>query len=189
MEQLLKLRANVVTILEELGDSVTVIEVKKNTRLLSFGQSQDSIYYIREGVIRSYSFVDDREWTSWFFGKDDFALSVESFVLGGASLDNLETCSKAILIAITKADFQSLYENNPVIREALASLTRIFFQLGRERLRALCLDGSYERYKNFRETHSYINAHVNRNHLASYLGMTNECLSRIERKYENIIHS
>lgn len=189
MKQLLKLRATVVSIFDELGDNITVIEAKKNTRLLSFGQNQDSIYYVKEGVVRSYSFVDDREWTNWFFGKDDFALSIESFVMGGASLDNLETCSKTVLIGIKKTDFNSLYENSPAIRQELNNLTRIFFLLGRERLRTLCLDGSFDRYKKFRETHSYINERINRNHLASYLGMTNECLSRIERKYENIIHN
>ena len=65
--------------LSVLKKSFSKIEVKKDHLLLKQGQVCNNLYFISEGISRSFSIKDDKEYTTWFGFKNNFITSFISF--------------------------------------------------------------------------------------------------------------
>lgn len=167
----------------EVTNKVVSLDFKRNTRLLSPGQMQDYLYYINDGVVRSYSIVDGKEWTNWFFKRDEFLVSAECFFLKEQSLCYFETCHCVNLFAIKIDDFNNLMSKYTDIKRIEIEILDNFFSRGRQLAHLLSNLNSSQRYERFVEEEEYINNRVVRKYLASYLGVSPEFLSKVENKY------
>lgn len=167
----------------EISNKVVLLDLKRNTRLLSPGQTQDYLYYINDGVVRSYSVVDGREWTNWFYKKDDFLVSADCFFFNKQSLDYFETCDDVRLYAIKIDDVNYLLSKYEVIKRIEKDILGDFFSRGRQLTYLLSNLNSSQRYESFVEEEDYVNNRVIRKYLASYLGVSPEFLSKVEKKY------
>lgn len=156
--------------------------VQKNSPLVREGQVCSKLYFIEKGVGRSYYLKEaGKEVTQWFFVEGQFMSSIESFFQQDPSLYYLEMLEDAIVYSITREKLDLLfarYHNMEKLGRLLSTemLTRVVNKL------------SAIQFQTARERHDYmltefpdIANRVPLGHIASYLGMTQETLSRIRR--------
>lgn len=66
---------------EDLQKMSIVLELDEGHSLLQPRQSLQSVYFVKNGVIRSSVKKVQTEFTNWFYGKGDMMIAAESFYL------------------------------------------------------------------------------------------------------------
>lgn len=171
---------------EELHDIVSQFkreEIAKNTTLIAEGEISRRFYFMESGMGRSYYLKEDgKDITQWFFGRGKFMASVDSFFQQSPSLYFLETLEDSVLYSISKTEMDLLFSKYHKM-EQLGRLTSIeMLTKVTNKLNAIQFQTAKQRYEYMLEEFPDISHRVSLGHIASYLGMTQETLSRIRRK-------
>ncbi|MDO1449813.1 Crp/Fnr family transcriptional regulator [Rhodocytophaga aerolata] len=167
---------------EAITRCLTKQELKKKTLLLQEGKVCDRVYFIEKGLARAYYFMDGQEITSWFMKENDMIISVYSFFSQRISYENMELEEDSILISITNKDLQMLYRQFPEFNFFGRVLTEDYYVRSEERIISHRMQTAEQRYEAlFKSSPSLFNRVLNK-HIASYLGMSAETLSRIRKK-------
>ncbi|QAA82648.1 Crp/Fnr family transcriptional regulator [Aequorivita sp. H23M31] len=169
----------------ELADITSHFEkenISKNTRLIEQGEICKKLYFVETGMGRSYYLKEDgKEVTQWFFGVGKFMTSVDSFFQQTPSLYYLETLEDSILYSISKEEMDLLFAKYQKMEQlgrlvSIEMLTKVV-----NKLNAIQFQTARERYDYMLAEFPDISYRVPLGHIASYLGMTQETLSRIRR--------
>lgn len=166
-------------IAKEIRINSQLITVKPGQLILSEWQKQENMFFLVEGVVRRYSIMDDKEFTNWFFSKGDFAISENSMLLGTNSEDYLETTCPSILIQIEKSKYLRLQEQSLQFKEIQVKLYQSYLKRRREHQYSMSSLSALDRYREFLKMNSYSYKRIKMQHLASFLGITEQSLSRI----------
>lgn len=159
------------------------VNVKKGEILLRPDDIADTQYYILEGCLRTYHIdTHGKEHTVQFGIKDWWISDYTAFFSSEKSIMTIEVIQDAILYKITKEDKEYLYKEIPRIDKFFRiKLERAFASFQRRILSNLSQTAT-ERYLNFIKTYPNIEKSVKNYHIASYLGITTESLSRIRKE-------
>ncbi len=169
----------------ELHDIVSQFEkenIPKNTLLIKEGQVSKKLYFVEKGMGRSYYLKDDgKDVTQWFFGVGKFMTSVDSFFQQSPSLYYLETLEDSVIYSISKENIDILFSKYQKMEQfgrlvSIEMLTKVV-----NKLNAIQFQTARERYDYMLAEFPDISYRVPLGHIASYLGMTQETLSRIRR--------
>lgn len=169
---------------EELSDVLTYFNMEcyaKKDLIIRKGQVCNKLYFIKTGLARSYYLKDGKEVTQWFFNEQQFMTSLESFFEQTGSLYYIEVIEETVLYSITKTDLDFLFSKYAKMEKfgrllSVEMLTKIA-----NKLNSIQFQTAKERYKYMLEEYPDILYRVPLGHLASYLGMTQETLSRIRK--------
>ena len=156
-----------------------VKEFKKKTHLLKEGQVCNYIYFIEQGLVRSYYVKDGNEICSWFMKQGDVIISVASFYTRKPSYESIQAIEDTTAYFISYDELQILYKKFVEFNIIGRVLTEKYYQLSEERLYSIRKQKSVERYNFLLTHHPEILQRVPRKYIASYLGVTEETLSRI----------
>lgn len=174
--------------IQYLSDKLQKKTLKKKEFLLKANQEVNDIHYIHSGCLRTY-FIDDtgKEHTLQFAIKgwwisDYIALFGKQKT---KSVSYIECIKEATLFKISKKDFDSLCDEMPKInRFHIQNLESAFAAFQRRILENLTLSAK-ERYLNFINAYPNIEQNIKNYHIASFLGITTESLSRIRKEIAN----
>ncbi|RKE92223.1 Crp/Fnr family transcriptional regulator [Ichthyenterobacterium magnum] len=165
-------------------ESVFFKEVyKKGTVLLKAGDYVDKQYYILEGCLRSYH-IDNhgREYTVQFGIKDWWMSDYTAFFSTSKAIMNIEVLKNATLYRLTKEHKEYLYTKIPRIESFFRKKLERAFAAFQERILSSLSQPASKRYINFIKTYPNIEKSIKNYHIASYLGITTESLSRIRKE-------
>nr|WP_321230713.1 Crp/Fnr family transcriptional regulator [uncultured Psychroserpens sp.] len=156
---------------------------KKGTQLLIPGNTGDIQYYVFDGCLRLYHIDNQgKEHTVQFGIKDWWVSDCTAFFSESKALMNIETINDAIVYEISKQNRDYLYEQIPKIETFFRKkLERAFAALQRRIIINLSQNAT-ERYLDFINTYPNIEQSIKNYHIASYLGITTESLSRIRKE-------
>jgi len=159
---------------------------KKGTTLLRAGEIVDAQYFIYSGCLRSYLMDSHGKEHTVQFGIDEWWISdYTAYFSSSKSIMNIEVIKDATLFKLSHSDKEYLYAQIPKIESFFRKkLERAFTALQRRILRNLSQSAS-ERYVNFITSYPSIEKNVKNYHIASYLGITSESLSRIRKELSN----
>jgi CRP-like cAMP-binding protein len=162
------------------------ISVKKGTTLLNSGDLVDVQYYILSGCLRTYHIdTHGKEHTVQFGIKDWWISDFTAFFSSEKAIMNIEAIQDSTLYRISKEDKDYLYSKIPKIdRFFRIKLERAFAAFQKRILSGLSQTAT-ERYLNFIKAYPNIEKNVKNYHIASYLGITTESLSRIRREIQS----
>lgn len=156
--------------------------VHKNQILVRQGEVCNSLYYVEQGMGRSYYLNESgKEITQWFFGVGKFMTSVDSFFQQNPSLYDLEVLEDSILYQISKKDIDLLFDKYPKMEKLGRLATTEMLTRVVNKLNAIQFQTARERYNYMLAEFPDIAYQVPLGHIASYLGMTQETLSRIRK--------
>jgi CRP-like cAMP-binding protein len=151
----------------------------KRTLLLKRGQLCNRMYFVEEGLIRSYYYKGKNEITNWFMPEKSFVISVKSFFHRVPSQEEVEVLEDATLTSISYDDLQHLFRAFPKFNFTGRVLLQEYYILCEERNISLRRQSTKERYQDLLRDFPSLFNRVPHRMIASYLGMTPETLSRL----------
>lgn len=147
------------------------------------GQHVHTIAYIREGFMRTYQIdYQGNDITLEFHRPDSFCGSYYGFYARQAAMDNLEAITDCTIGTITFDQLMSLYEKNLQINILGRMLIEQVCIAKDFRIAKMLQSNAEERYRWFMESFPDILQVAQLQHIASYLGIKPETLSRVRKK-------
>ena len=170
---------------QELKDYILVTanlkKVNKGTILIHQDQYVDKTFFVVDGCLRSYAFAKDgKEHTLQFALKDNWISDYIAIFNDEKSTQLIEAISDSSVIEISlKEGIETVFNQFPEI-ESLhrKNLQRNIVSLQKRILNQLQLS-SLERYDLFKKQFPDIEKYALNYHIASYLGITQQSLSRL----------
>lgn len=187
MEQLLTHLINYAPLSAEaqnaLQDAFEKKTISKNEYLLSEGQVCRQLYFLEKGALRGFYNLDGKEITHWFGFEKDFVTSFHSFITQEPAVENIQLLEGCILWSISKETLTALFNKYHEIER----LVRIAYEKYYIRLEERFVNAQFktatERYENLLQQTPHILERVPLGCIASYLGISQETLSRIRSKF------
>lgn len=159
---------------------------KKGAILLKAGNVVDAQYYILDGCLRSYHIDSQgKEYTVQFGCYDWWISDYTAFFSTSKSIMTIEVLQDATLYKISKEDKAFLYLKIPKVETFFRIKLERAFAAFQKRILASLSQSATERYINFVNTFHNIQQCLKNYHIASYLGITTESLSRIRKELSN----
>ena len=155
------------------------ITLAKGEQIITIGERCNSIYFIKCGLMRGFYFDEEKEITNWFAQENEFATCFYSFIANKPSLENIQAIENCELIEISNSSLQNLYSVFPETERIGRILTENYYIKLEERILNLQFKTAKERYEKFSITKSNLLQRASLGQIASYLGITQETLSRI----------
>lgn len=153
--------------------------LKKGELLQQAGNLCDSIYYVSKGILRGYITDNDREVTTWITGEHQLISSIRGFLLQQPTQENIEAIEDCRLLAMHGADLQYLYDHFPEFNIVGRRIAEHYYTFAEDRAFICRLSSAAARYDYFFKAHAHLINRIPLMYIASYLGMSNETLSRI----------
>ncbi|MGB8699773.1 MAG: Crp/Fnr family transcriptional regulator [Thermosynechococcaceae cyanobacterium] len=168
---------------QKLCQVVQVEERPKNWILLEQDTIANHIYFLVEGIVRSYCIVDGKEITQWFGVADHFCVAHISFATRNPSQETLILVTDCKLLSISYQNLQALFQEDTIWIDLNRRLLTHYHNALLQRVLSFQTQSTLERYENFLTDHPTLEDKIALGHLASYLGMTPETLSRLRARH------
>jgi CRP-like cAMP-binding protein len=159
------------------------IILKKKEVVLETGNTVHYQYYISSGCLRTY-FVDNsgKEHTVQFAIKDWWISDYTAFFTTSKAVMTIDCIQAASVYKVSKIDMESLYPEIPQLETFFRQKMEMAFAGFQKRIIGNLSQSTKEKYTSFISTYPNIEQSVKNYHIASYLGVTTETLSRIRKE-------
>lgn len=159
------------------------ISIKKKKDLLVAGQVCDFMYFITKGCVRSF-YIDSKgiEHIYQIRMDNNWIGDIDSYYSRQKSKYNIEALEDTNLLRITVDRMDQLFIEIPALERYFRILFQKAYINALNRLNATMWDTAIDRYNNMLKEHPEIFQRVSLVHIASYLGITPESLSRIRKQ-------
>lgn len=164
---------------EWIEDNIDEFSYKKNDIILRDGKVCNYLYFVRSGMISSYYLMDGKEICNWLAIENDIATSYYSFISQKPSYEAIECIEDATIQAISYGKIQQMYTLFPETERAGRLILEEYYSRLEERLLSIQFKSAKERYNLLSENRPEIIKRAPLGRIASYLGMTQETLSRV----------
>jgi CRP-like cAMP-binding protein len=163
------------------------ITVRKRFAKGEFLLRQDEIcqqsFFIVKGITRKFYLTEDgKEITTELCFADDLAVSFQSYTLQKPSLEFIQALEETEASATDYTAFQQIKTAFPKLLELDLMMTEYYAMWLEDRLHRFHTLDATERYRQLVREHPHFVRHVQLTHIASYLGISLETLSRIRAK-------
>ena len=160
-----------------------LLRCKANTVLLKEGQICGHLYFLNQGLMRFFVVgADGKDTTKFFTLEHQLFSSQQSFSTQAPATENIEALENSEIIALSHAHLQILYDEIPkwhtFIRRVLQEVNMMTERIYMESITTT----AEERYRKLLRDEPNIAQRAALKHIASYLGVTPESLSRIRKK-------
>lgn len=168
--------------IEAFSAGVKEEALPKGHLLIKAGTICNYVYFIEEGLSRTFYYKDGKDVTDWISAEGSFAASVVSFITRQPDIRNVELLEASRICAISYNNLEHLY----VQYHEIERLGRLLVSYGlvqlQQRFDDLHFASAQERYMKLMNTQPSLINRVPLGMIASYLGITQETLSRIRAK-------
>ncbi|HVY73629.1 MAG TPA: Crp/Fnr family transcriptional regulator [Puia sp.] len=187
MEKFFAYINQLIKLTEESGQAFAAalkrLEYPKGHTLLRPGAVCHHFYFIEEGLTRTYYIKNGKDVTDWLSAENSIAVSIVSFLTQKPDIRGIELLEPSVLWSVSYQGMESLYAKYHDIER----LGRLIVNSGiiqmQQRFDDLHFASARGRYHRLMETNSSIINRVPLGMIASYLGITQETLSRIRSLY------
>lgn len=156
--------------------------LKKGDHFLLQGEVCRHIGFVASGFMRLYYLSNGQDITKSINFENTFCGSYASFISGEEARFNVVAMEPSTLVSFHRNDLFALYDRYPNWQKmGRMSIERTFVNIER-REASLLLDSPEQRYLHILEQDPILLQRVPLKHLASYLGITPETLSRVRNK-------
>jgi CRP-like cAMP-binding protein len=171
----------------KLESICTFREVKKGETLLYLGDISHELYFICEGLLRTY-FTDEegKIYNKNLFLENNFAASKVALLLNAPSEFCIEALEDTTVIVIPYTAYRELIEKRNDFKDFYIAYLEKNWVIEKEKLEvSLVLEDGTQRYLNYLEKYPNIEKRIHQHHIAAHLGITPTQLSRIRKKLKS----
>ncbi|GAB3988711.1 Crp/Fnr family transcriptional regulator [Spirosoma daeguense] len=163
----------------ELAKRVHFTTFKKGELVLRADQVCTKSYFIQKGLLRTYFLKDGKEISEYFSYEEEWVNSPRSFMQRIPDIYYIDALEPTDVFYLHINDLGFLFDNFPSMeRYARLSMGAIFGHL-LERITSMRFTSAKEKYEHFCTVYQDIYHRIPLGMIASYLGITQETLSRI----------
>ncbi|MDP4255060.1 MAG: Crp/Fnr family transcriptional regulator [Bacteroidota bacterium] len=167
--------------IEWLKEHFVIKKTAKKEQLLAKGQVCRCLYFVVKGCLHTYYTTDKgEEFTRCIALEKSFCWSIPSFLKQTPATENIESLTESELLVIDHASFLKLCQKSLWFRNSYATVLENLCIMYTERVQNLLTLNATERYKNLLQQNPRIIRQLPNKTVASYLGITQESLSRIK---------
>lgn len=160
--------------------------VKKGKLFLEEGQRCDYFYFILKGFVRLYYLdLNGNEITHWFSLENSMITSPLSFFKKEKNILYFEAVEDTELILITSEQLNTIIAQFKSTEEAVRNLYAEFAMILSRRVMSIHTQTAEERYLKLMKEHPYLFQKAKLTHVASFLGVTPQSLSRIRKNLQH----
>jgi CRP-like cAMP-binding protein len=164
---------------KDLSVSLKKTELPKGSVLVRQDSVCNYLYFIERGLTRTFYIKEGKDVTDWISAENSFACSIISFITRKPDRRTIETLEPSLLWAIHHDDLETLSGRHHDIERFVRQLLAIGLVQLQHKFDDLHFSSALERYQTLMTTNPTIIQRVPLGMIASYLGITQETLSRI----------
>jgi len=185
---LLKTLEKIAAISDEMWSDISKIvklqDIKKGKMLLQEGAPANKLYFLSKGLFRSFYMVENGvEITSAFSFENEFFTNVKGFINSIDANESIQALEYSTICVIERADYHQLLEKYP----ALLFLSHHTINKHRveleDRIRMLQNTLAKDKLSFFNQYYPGLQERVPKKHIASFLGMRYETMSRAMKSF------
>lgn len=156
-----------------------LVSYKKGTTIIEEGQQRHKLFYLVKGSLKAYYYYKDRKIIDWFAFENEFITSSTSYFTDEPSLHIIQAMEDCVLLETDKNKVEMLCKKHHDFEHLFRIvLSRVIVQF-RHRIVSLQFKTGYQRYRSLIEQYPKIELSAPLGDIASFLGITQETLSRI----------
>tara|TARA_R110000868_G_scaffold296012_2_gene556266 strand:+ start:1256 stop:1834 length:579 start_codon:yes stop_codon:yes gene_type:complete len=167
---------------EYVSERLELKSLSKNKIITQQGYVENYTYFILKGIVRLFIETADKDITLDIHFTNDFANGYTSFLTRKPSHFNVQALTDVELIAISYDKLEDFYKNIPAGNFISRKMAEYTFVRKATREVDFLTKSPTERYLNLINSRPDIIKHIPLNHIASYLGVTPQALSRIRKR-------
>ncbi|MDQ0639744.1 CRP-like cAMP-binding protein [Pedobacter sp. W3I1] len=158
------------------------ISYKKNKYLVSPVDRNKFLFLIVKGVVRGFIKDGDNEITTWIAKENEVVGTIRNLWIDSDSEEYLQALEDVDLVAIPQVLSEYLYENFPEANIVGRKMMELYYRSAEERAYLCRISSAEKRYKRFLISFPDLINRVSLKHIASFLAIRLETLSRIRAK-------
>ncbi len=152
---------------------------KKGAIIQGEEESSNMIFLVRNGILRSYYFVDGKDVTAHFAMEYGIIGAVDSILKGQRSLYSIQALEESEVYQLRSDDMEAILDGNPHLERLARQISQWLYLDLVERVERMTFLTAKERYDHLLSRYPEITQRVSLGHIASFLGITQETLSRV----------
>ena len=161
-----------------------MIHYKKGERLARVGQYHHHLFYLVKGSLKAYYLKDNKRIIDWFTFQHEFITSSTSYFTNEPGLHYIEAMEDCLVYEIPKENVEWMCEEHHDFEHLFRLvLSKVIVQF-RRRIVSIQFKTVKERYQSLIEQYPKIELTAPLGDIASFLGITQETLSRIRASKE-----
>lgn len=164
---------------EKLASVLVYKELEKNEFLLKEGEVCDLVYYVKRGLLRQFCYKNGKEMTEHFACEENIFICVDSFFHQKPTHAMIEALEPVVLYGIPYKPFMSLVQECREISLMYCRIMEMMMTGIQKKIFAFRFETANERYLRLLKERPDIIQRVPLVHIASYLLMSPETLSRV----------
>lgn len=164
------------------AECIPIKTFKKGEILLREGQISRDSYFVIQGCLRKYYIMNGEEKTTEFYVEDESVASLQSYINKTPANHYFECVEESRLAVLSYDKEQELFKRVPKYETLCRMSMEDNFGEQQEALAKFIMSSPEERYKNLVDTRPDLLQRIPQYHLASYLGVKPESLSRIRKR-------
>ena len=180
---------NLIKLSPEEMDIVTSLfkekSYKKGDVFLEEGRICKHVGFVAKGLMRFYINHDGEEKTYGFSKENDYVCNYESFLPQKPSTKIIQALEDSLLFVISHDDLQILYASiSEGERFGRIAIEAVFIQMLKD-LSSFYTETPELRYDRFLRDHPDLQQRISQYHIASFVGVKPQSLSRIRKRISN----
>jgi signal-transduction protein with cAMP-binding, CBS, and nucleotidyltransferase domain len=168
---------------QDLASKLRRQEFSKGHILVKPNTTCNYLYFIEQGLTRTFYYKNDKDVTDWISVENSFAVSLISFITRKPDRRGIELLEPSVLYLIHHNELETLCAKHHDIERLVRHLVSFGLTQLQQKFDDLHFSTALERYQRLLTTHLSLIGRVPLGMIASYLGITQETLSRIRSQY------
>lgn len=156
--------------------------LRKGDFLQQEGAVCNHFWMVEQGLLRCFLRKEATEVVTYFWFPGDYIYSTQSYLLQTPCKDNIQALTDALVYSMSRENFDDLCSRYPIIQNIREVMMELHTMWMEERLLSLQCCSAQERYEKLLQTDLKLIREIPLAHVASYLGITFETLSRIRAR-------
>lgn len=165
-----------------IAENMCIKTFKKGDFLLKEGQISIDTYFIMEGCVREYLVIDGEEKTTNFFTEEQWVISLNNFSNQTPSKNNLVCVEDTTVSVGNEEQAQVMFKKFPRFETISRAIVEADFAEQKKQLLSYLTNSPEQRYLKLLKSRPDIFQRVPQYHIASYIGVKPESLSRIRKR-------
>ena len=162
-----------------IESQISIKDIPKGDFILQEGSVCNHIYFLHSGFARQFYYKNGKEITEWFAASKEFCFSIESYFHQTPSKLMIQTLEDSTVIFLHRDAYMELSKIQSDLSQLAIKMFAESLVFSQRRMEHVLFESAKDRYVHLLETKPNIIQKVPLAYIASFLGITQETLSRI----------